>query len=366
MSFRVTIVQPAMPNYRRAVFHRMAQKLGRGFAVYASEQQGLGVLSTGDEMPEWQRHLGEVRGVLAGLEWQKGACSVPVRRGDVLVICGAPRTLSTIVLLFKGKILGARTIWWGHYWSATSRPWRAAIRYALMRVPDAIIFYTDEEVSQYRDGRARSSTNKQVFGLNNGIETQEIVRLRSEYNATTRPCDLLFIGRITPKADLDILFDALCLPGCEKVTLDIVGSGEDEARLRKHTEDVGIADRVTWHGGTTDERRIALIANRCKVFVYPGSVGLSLIHALSYGLPVVVHNDRWTHMPEIAALRPGNNGLTFQRGSAISLADTIATLLADPVRLSVMSQSATDTTALTFNAADMAERFCYAIEQVAL
>lgn len=304
-----------------------------------------------------------MRPLLLGLEWQEGACWVPVGRGDVLVICGAPRTLSTIVLLFKGILSGAHTIWWGHYWSATSRSWRAAIRYALMRVPDAIVFYTEQEVDDYYAG-VGNRRKKRAFGLNNGIETDEIVRLRTVYSLEHRPRDLLFIGRITPKAEIDILLEALSVPSCEGVTLDVIGSGHDAARLRKRCVDLGIADRVAWHGGTVDEKQIAAIANQCKAFVYPGSVGLSLIHGLSYGLPAIVHDNRWAHMPEIAALKPGRNGVTFQRGEAGSLAVTIAALLANQTRLTEMSRSATDTTAVTFNASDMAERFCSAIEQV--
>ena len=32
----------------------------------------------------------------------------------------------------------------------------------------------------------------------------------------------------------------------------------------------------------------------------PGAVGLSLIHAMAYGLPCLVHSNRLQHMPEIA------------------------------------------------------------------
>ena len=162
MRRHITIVQPAMPTYRRALFERMANKLGSTLVVYASNQRELGVLSGGNR-PSWHRDFGRMRPLLLGLDWQEGACSVAVRRGDVLVICGAPRTLSTVVLLFKGIFVGAHTIWWGHYWSSTSRPWRAAIRYALMRLPDAIIFYTEQEVDEYCAGGSR---RKPVFGLN--------------------------------------------------------------------------------------------------------------------------------------------------------------------------------------------------------
>jgi glycosyltransferase involved in cell wall biosynthesis len=140
-----------------------------------------------------------------------------------------------------------------------------------------------------------------------------------------------------------------------------IGSGEEEARLRQRSAELGIADRIAWHGGTVGERQIAEIANTCKVFTYAGSVGLILIHGFAYGLPAIVHYNRWEHGPEIAALRPGENGVTFKQGDATSLAKAAAALVSDPHRLSTMSAAAIATTEQSFNASDMAERFCRAV-----
>jgi glycosyltransferase involved in cell wall biosynthesis len=359
---RITVVQPALPAYRRAFFERLARQFGSRFAVYASPEEGLGLLADASRQAEWERPLGAMRPLLPGLEWQTGALSIPIERGDVLIVCGAPRCLSTLALIAKGKLKGARTIWWGHYWSATSRPWRAAIRYALMRIPDGILFYTQQEVAEYRAERRREH-GKPVYGLDNGIETDDIVRLRALYHAGSRPRDLLFIGRLTPKAELGLLLDALALSACAGVTLDVIGGGEEEDALRRRCAELGLPGRVSFHGATTEEPRIAAIANSCKAFVYPGGVGLSLIHALAYGLPAIVHDNRWTHMPEIAALQAGVNGATFHKGDAASLAGAIAGLLADPAKLDTMSAAAATTTDNSFNAAAMSARFCAAIEK---
>jgi glycosyltransferase involved in cell wall biosynthesis len=229
----------------------------------------------------------------------------------------------------------------------------------LMQLSDAILFYTDREVEEYTTSRRGS--RKPVLGLNNGIETEEIIRLRKPYEPSSRPNDLLFIGRITPKAELGLLLEALALPVCAGIRLDVIGGGEDESRLRGRCVELRVAERVTWHGGTTDEARIADIANGCRAFAYPGSVGLSLIHGLAYGLPAIVHDDRWTHMPEIAALRAGENGTTFKRGSSTSLGNEISRLLASHERLEVMSSRAIATTMESFNTADMVKRFCSVI-----
>jgi glycosyltransferase involved in cell wall biosynthesis len=352
------VLQPTVPSYRRGFFSRLAERYGAGFTVHASHQD-LGVLTERTERPAWERPLGPIRTILPGLQWQRGALAIAVGRGDVVVVSGAPRCLSNIAVMIKARLKGARTIWWGHYWSSTSRPWRAGLRMLLMQLADAILFYTDREVEEYL--ATRKGIRKPVLALNNGIETEEIVRLRKPYDPSSRPRDLLFIGRITPKAELDLLLEALALPPCTGIYLDVIGDGEEEARLRGRCAELGIAERVIWHGGTTDEPRIAEVANACKAFVYPGSVGLSLIHALAYGLPAIVHDNRWLHMPEIAAHEAGENGIFFKRGHAASLADTISAMLSNRHQLGLMSANASATIAKTFNTADMAARFCNAI-----
>lgn len=354
---RIVVTQPALPLYRIPLFARLSKIYGERFTVYASRQSELGALNAKTTAASWFRPLKPARPILRKLEWQSGALAISLRRGDILVLSGQPRTISNLALILKAKLVGARVVWWGHFWSSTSRPWRATIRFWIMRLADAILFYTDQEVDEYKAQNARPGSVP-VMGLNNGIETDQIVALRAPYDASHRPRDLLFIGRVTPKAELALLLDAMARESCTSFTLDIVGDGDEAEALRNRAARLGLSDRIAWHGAVTDEAQIAKIANRCRLFVYPGAVGLSLMHGLTYGLPAIIHDDRWHHMPESAAHRPGENGATFRSGDAGALADTISDLLKHPDRLVKMSAKAADTTAQTFNTDDMASRFC--------
>lgn len=354
---RIVVIQPALPAYRIPLFTRLADAYAARFVVYASHQPELAMLNSTAQAAPWFHPLRPARPILRKLEWQPGVLSLPLRRGDILVLSGQPRTLSTLALILKAKCVGVRVVWWGHFWSSTSRPWRAAIRFWIMRLADAILFYTDQEVDEYRT-RSTQPVTVPVKGLNNGIETAQIVMRRAPYEAKQRPRDLLFIGRVTQKANLTLLLDALAQDTCATVTLDVIGDGDEVTALRDRAAQLGISGRIKWYGAVTDEAQIAEIANRCRLFVYPGAVGLSLMHGLTYGLPAIVHDDRWQHMPEIAAHRPGENGATFRYGDAGALAATILDLSKHPDRLVKMSAEAAETTAQTFNTDDMARRFC--------
>lgn len=359
---RVIVVHPVVPRYRIDFFERLADHFGSRLVVYASNRDMSGLTHPG-HLPQWARRLRPIRNLLPGLQWQPGAPSVPIRRGDILVISGVPRCLSNLVLLIKARLTGASAIWWGQYWSATSRPWRAALRIAIARLSHGMIFYTDAEKEAFLRSRAGRSW-RLVFALNNGIETSEIETFRERFEPGARGRRLLFIGRLTPKARLDLLLHALADQACNDVALDVIGGGERETEARDLASSLGLGDRVTWRGPIINENDIADVANRCALFVYPGAVGLSLIHAFAYGLPAVVHDDRWRHYPEIAALEAGRNGLTFRKSDSQSLARTIDGALRDPDRLSRMSAAAVSTTRATFNAKDMTERFIAAVSAV--
>ncbi len=359
----VIIVQPAIPSYRVPFFNRLAESLGTDFRVYASREPSLGALNANDEAHLWHRPLSPMRSVFPGLSWQSGAIAIPLVKGDILVVSGQPRTLSTLVLLVKARAAGARTIWWGHFWTSTSKRWRAAIRFALMGLSEAILFYTDREVTESR-AQGRVAPQKKVYALNNGLDTKNISQFRDAYDPQTRQRDLLFIGRLIDKAEMELLIQALATPECAKVTADIIGDGPNLSHLQQLAEHLDVADRICWHGSIVKENEIARIANQCKVFIYPGSVGLSLIHGFAYGLPAIVHNDRWTQMPEIAAHQPGRTGSTFESRSSSSLANTIAGLLSQPGQLKAFSDHALDVIAISYNVDDMARRFCVLVQSL--
>ncbi|AHM03747.1 glycosyltransferase [Roseibacterium elongatum DSM 19469] len=296
-----------------------------------------------------------MRHPVRGVEWQVGALSVRINRGDLVVVCGAPRTLSTLLVLLKARLKGARSIWWGQYWTAGASPRRQRMTMRLVHLADAILFYTDAEVARFHAEGWRH--RGPVGSLNNGLDLTDVVRTRQPYQASARGRSLLFIGRLTAKADLGLAIHALARPELSDVTLHVIGDGDQRVQLRAQAEALNVADRIVWHGGTTDERRIGEVANRCAAFIYPGQVGLSLIHAMGYGLPCLVHGDSAQQMPEIAAFEDGKTGRMFERGSVESLAQAAVALLETPAEREAMAARCIQIVEDAYTTARMAERF---------
>ena len=64
-------------------------------------------------------------------------------------------------------------------------------------------------------------------------------------------------------------------------------------------------DSIRWLGALYEQEVMAPWFLSAKVFVYPGYIGLSIMHAMGYGLPVITHDNMDNQSPEVAALRNG-------------------------------------------------------------
>lgn len=351
----IKILQPALPSYRIDFFERLYREYGAKFTLFYSNTHLTGLTAEKNVFP-WATEIGPIRALPLGLDWQMGALSVPIERGDILVVSGAPRTLSTLLLILKARLTGSKVVWWGHYWSSTSKKWRFFIRLILMRTANAWLFYTDLEVTEYLSLK-KVSEKRLVSALNNGLATDQIKKLREPYISANRAREILFIGRLTEKAQVELLLNALAQSAMTDIKLHIVGGGPMEQTLRQLAERLALHERVYWHGAVTDEAWIAKIANNCRIFAYPGEVGLSLIHAMGYGLPCVVHDKREKHMPEIAAFENAKTGLTFTYGNKRDFVDTLVGFIDDHNLLNMASRAAVDAIDSSFNTANMTERF---------
>jgi glycosyltransferase involved in cell wall biosynthesis len=179
---------------------------------------------------------------------------------------------------------------------------------------------------------------------------------------------LLYVSRLDPKNRLDLLFEAVAQlrSKFQHLRVIIVGGGDDGGRLEEMARRLDILPHVRFLGAVYDEEHLAPWFLSSNLFVYPANIGLSLLHAFGYGLPVVTSDDLAAQNPEIEALENGNNGLLYTAGDAHALAEAISNALSDPARLSLMAAAAEATVRDRFNVATMIDgmeaaiRFCAA------
>ena len=110
----------------------------------------------------------------------------------------------------------------------------------------------------------------------------------------------------------------------EHYNIAFVGDGVERESLQQQVNRLGISDQVWFYGACYDEKTNAEMIFNADLCVAPGNVGLTAMHTMVFGTPVISHNDFKWQMPEFEAIKPGKTGDFFERNDMQSLARTIS------------------------------------------
>ena len=137
---------------------------------------------------------------------------------------------------------------------------------------------------------------------------------------------IIFIGRLTKVKNLDMLVDAVYMlkNRCEEYNLVFVGNGMEESNLKARVKKLEIDEQVWFYGACYDEKTNAELIYNADLCVAPGNVGLTAMHTMVFGTPVISHDNFPWQMPEFEAIHPGKTGDFFEYQNQQSLVDTIS------------------------------------------
>ncbi len=149
------------------------------------------------------------------------------------------------------------------------------------------------------------------------------------------PYRILTVARLTAKKGLDTVLAALAELARRGVdfTFDLVGEGEDREALATMARELGIAERVCFHGALPHEKVLSLyrqahvFALGCRVLANGDRDGVPnvLVEAMAMGVPVAA--TRVSALPELA--RHEETALTCAPDDPAGLADNLLRLLTD-------------------------------------
>lgn len=362
---KIVISQPAIGRYRKGFIDEIIKLNNEDYKIiiFASKVANTGAKSMEKLPKEIDYNLVKHTSILNLFFWQSIIVKVlklRLNKNDKFVFCGNPRYLSNMLLAFWLKYRGVDCIWWGHGWSSTSSRLGSFIRFKLMNF-FRIILYTDNEVKLLK-----KHIKNNMCALNNGLDVKNI-RTGYEFNHIKYNYDILqiaFIGRITEKSDFDLLINALCEISPierDRIKLTVVGEITRSEINRIHSKAKYLD--INLYGEVWCESEITKILEHCHLFVYPGAVGLSIIHAFAIGLPVLIHSDIKFHMPEASAFVDNVNGFSFERGCLKSLTNSLNWAINNKPILADYAVQAYDTVKFSYNSEDMASRFMRFIKE---
>lgn len=140
---------------------------------------------------------------------------------------------------------------------------------------------------------------------------------------------MVFVGRLTAEKQVEVILEAMTkLDPALDVSFDIVGGGDQRKSLERLASELGLAERVVFHGRTTDEELRALLT-RASLFVIASIAELQSIatmEAMASALPVVAADA--VALPHL--VHHGENGYLFEPGNADELAARLTDVFTAP------------------------------------
>ena len=139
--------------------------------------------------------------------------------------------------------------------------------------------------------------------------------------------NIVFIGRLTKVKKLDQILRAVSIlkKKGNRYNVTFIGDGTQKEELVQLTAELGLENQVWFYGPCYDELKISDFIYNADVCVSPGNVGLTAMHAMTFGTPVITHNNFCKQMPEFEAIVEGETGSFFVENNIESLATVIDT-----------------------------------------
>ncbi|MDA8959596.1 glycosyltransferase [bacterium] len=348
---RVNLVYQALPAYRVPVWEALASRPDIDLTVHharssdlpSTQPEGFKTVQLDVETSVRKRCV--VYPSLLNLASRSDS--------DVLI---APWNLRSVLLapaMLKARLSGVGTVLWGHGYSKREKRSKAWLRDSLGQLADSLVFYDARTADIFQ---ARNPAFRGAFVAPNTLDLDAIEAARSSGLATSAAPRLqqllgdrsrskvgggptaLHVSRLWEDNGVDTILEATALvPGMNTI---VVGDGPLLTGLRARATSLGIADRVHFVGAMYREEDLAPLFALADLFIYPKNVGLSLIHALAYGVPVLTGDDLASHNPEVCALKDGVNGAFFRHGDAAALAEKVEALFGAPDTLAEMALAA--------------------------
>lgn len=237
-----------------------------------------------------------------------------------------PNFLSTWFAALICRLRGRRVIFWGHGFKSTKKSPKNTLRKFFFKL--ANVFYAYGWRAKKNAEEMGFDKNSIYVGFNSlDYNSQLEIRKRFPESLECRKEDepflsILCISRLTKICRYDVLFDAVALAKTKylmKVKVNVIGDGPESSSLKFQASMLGID--VDFIGALYNEELIASYLYAADVTVSPGKVGLTAMHSMMYGTPVISHDDFESQMPEVEAIVPGFTGYLFKKDSVTDLAD---------------------------------------------
>jgi len=334
-SGKVGLVQRVLPVYRAPFFNALGKACLGGLSVFTGQPRPTEMIKTALSLLDVALVEGNNRHFFHSsryLCYQSGLQGWLANWDpEVLIVEANPRYLSTPGAIRWMKSRKRPVIGWGLGAPPLAGPLaglRRNRRLALLNQLDTMITYSQTGAAEYA---GLGFPPDRIFVAANAVtpppEHPLPIRPDLEAGQTLR---ILYVGRLQPRKNIANLLRACAAsPKDAQPELVIVGDGPDRARLEALAAEIYPAALFT---GALYDDALEEQFRAADLFVLPGTGGLAIQQAMSFGLPVIAAEADGT---QADLVRPAN-GWQVPPNDVAALSHALDEALSDTARLRKM------------------------------
>jgi glycosyltransferase involved in cell wall biosynthesis len=330
---RIAFFNPIFAHYRTGLLRELRASATFEYFLFGDTHDRYSNIPAADLSCEPNFRLTPYVRFLRVFAWQKGIVRpLLFGRFDGFILEGDVYYLSTWVGALLARMRRRRVLFWSHGWTRTDTGAKLWIRRLFYMLADGLLLY---------------GTRAKTIGIEAGLAADRLYVMYNSLDfdsqqqcaAAVRPVDVAALrlrlfgpepvpvaiatARLTVKKRFDLLIRALGLINRRgrRVDLLVVGDGPARAELEILARSEGV--NAVFVGSCYEEAALAALFACACVTVSPGEVGLTCMHSLGYGVPVITHGDADRQMPEWEAIVPGVTGDLFDPDDTEDLASKV-------------------------------------------
>jgi glycosyltransferase involved in cell wall biosynthesis len=324
------------PLYRQAIYELLDKELNCRFVFNSSVNVPLKMMDTSSLRD--CNLCGAEKELFAGLVYIPNLKKQNIYDSDIIVMATNPRNLTFWRVAISRKLFhrNIRIIGWGHGAYGRENWIKKIIKKAMFSLCDYILLYGNYAKNLIIKSHLASEFKLRIIYNSLDYDTQLSIRNKlaaesqrenifHEHFGNRNPV-LIFLGRLTKRKQLYLAVEAIKrLNNGEEfpVNLVLIGKGETEKELKELAVIYNLTDKVWFYGDCYDEDINGRLLYDADICISPGDVGLTAIHAFTFGCPVITHRQFQTQVPEFEIVEPKISGMFFEKNSIDDLVEKV-------------------------------------------
>ena len=353
---KLGLQQRVLPSYRVPFFDLLAGHCEGGMSLFAGQARAVEMIAGGTT--QIAKHVEADNLHLLGgpfyFCYQRGFINwLEDWDPDALIMEANPRYLASPSAVSWMHKRGRKVLGWGlGFPSPNGRG--AGVRAAFLHQFDGMIAYSQRGADEYA---ALGFPSESIFVAHNSVSPAPTEAIPARPSTINLQPTILFVGRLQARKRVDSLLRA-CAEMESTPRLLIVGDGPERESLESLAREIYPSTEFI---GAKHGAELKPYFEQADIFVLPGTGGLAVQEAMSYGLPVIVAKGDGTQDDLVRE----ENGWQIEPENYAALVSTMKNALSDIARLREMGKESYRIVSEEINIEKMVETFITALNTTA-